>query len=56
MLDLKSVNPFKSLDSLLQALVLVRLGQELGSDSATARAVAHAVDAVVALVQHLVTP
>jgi len=55
MLDLTRVKPARSLDSLLQALVLVRLGQELGSDSATARAVASAIDAVMALLQHLLT-
>lgn len=56
MLDLKSVKPFQSLDSLLQSLILVRLGQELGTDSTTARAVAGVVDAVVNLLQHLLTP
>lgn len=31
-------------DELLRALVLIRMGQELGTDSATARAVAGAID------------
>lgn len=54
MLDLTCVKPFRSLDHLLQSLILVRLGQELGSDSQTARAVAAVVDAVVALIHNLV--
>jgi short subunit fatty acids transporter len=56
MLDIKSVKPFMSLDSLLQSLILVRLGQELGTDSATARAVAGVIDAVVNMIQTLTTP
>lgn len=32
----------RNIDGLIQALVLVRLGQELGTDSALARAVASA--------------
>lgn len=35
--------------SALRALVLVRIGQELGADSALARAVRDAIDAVLAL-------
>lgn len=37
-------------DSWLRALVLVRLGQELGSASPTATAIRDAIDAVLALV------
>jgi hypothetical protein len=34
-------------DRIIQALVFVRLGQELGSDTEIAQAVAHSIDAVV---------
>jgi hypothetical protein len=37
------------IDSILRGLVLVRLGQELGSDSRLARAVAEAIDALSSL-------
>ncbi len=37
----------KSFDTIIVALSLVRLGQELGSDSPLARAVAALIDAVV---------
>lgn len=53
MLDLSSVKAKKSWDEVLQALVLVRLGQELGSNSALAGSVAAAVDAVLELVKQL---
>lgn len=33
-------------DSMIRALVLVRIGQELGSDSRLARAVCEAIDAI----------
>jgi hypothetical protein len=36
-------------NALLQSLVLVRLGQELGTDSQIAQAVAHAIDLVLSL-------
>jgi hypothetical protein len=31
-------------DRLIQSLLLVRLGQELGADSSTAQSIAHAID------------
>jgi hypothetical protein len=34
----------RTLNNLLPALVLVRLGQELGTDSSLAQTVAHAID------------
>jgi len=37
-------------DSLIRALLLVRIGQELGSDSRLARAVAECLDALATLV------
>jgi hypothetical protein len=37
----------RKIDRLLQALVLVRFGQELGTDSDLAQAVAHGIDLVV---------
>lgn len=37
----------RHLDRLIQALVLVRLGQQLGTDSDLAQAVAHGIDFVV---------
>jgi hypothetical protein len=37
----------RHLDRLIQALVLVRLGQQLGTDSDLAQAVAHGIDLVV---------
>jgi hypothetical protein len=36
----------RRLDAALQSLVLIRLGQELGTDSDIAQAVAHAIDFV----------
>ena len=39
----------KRWNALLQSLVLVRLGQELGSDTQVARAVASAIDLVISL-------
>lgn len=53
MLDLSRALAKKSWDEVLQALVLVRLGQELGSDSALAHRVAAAVDAVLELVKQM---
>lgn len=42
-------------NSLIQSLVMIRFGQELGSDSEIARAVAHSIDFVVsALARFLV--
>lgn len=38
----------KRIDSLIWALALVRLGQELGTDSRLARAVREAIDAIIA--------
>jgi len=37
----------KHLDSIIRSLLLVRLGQQLGTDSELARAVAHCIDAAV---------
>ncbi len=37
----------RRINSLIQSLVLVRFGQELGTDSQAAQAVAHAIDFVV---------
>jgi len=37
----------RQLDRLLQALVLIRFGQELGTDSSTAQAIAHTIDLLV---------
>lgn len=37
-------------NELIQALVLVRLGQELGTDSRTAQAIASVIDMVIAIV------
>ena len=34
-------------DSIIRSLLLVRLGQQLGTDSELARAVAHCIDAAV---------
>jgi hypothetical protein len=34
-------------NSLIQSLVLVRFGQELGTDSSTAQAIAHTIDVLV---------
>jgi len=34
-------------DSLIQSLVLIRFGQELGTDSEIAQAVAHSIDLLV---------
>ena len=36
----------RKLDAALQALILIRLGQELGTDSDIAQAVAHGIDFV----------
>jgi len=53
MLDLSRVGAKKTWDEALQALVLIRLGQELGSDSALAHSLAAAVDAVLELVKQM---
>lgn len=37
----------QNLDRLIQALVFIRLGQQLGTDSDLAQAVAHGIDLVV---------
>jgi hypothetical protein len=37
----------QTLDRLIQALVFIRLGQQLGTDSDLAQAVAHSIDFVV---------
>ena len=37
----------RNLDRLIQALVFIRLGQQLGTDSDLAQAVAHGIDLVV---------
>lgn len=39
----------RALDSLLPALVLVRIGQELGSDSPAARAIHDLIELLIAL-------
>lgn len=53
MLDLTRAFAKKTWDDALQSLVLIRLGQELGSDSALAGSVAAAVDAMLELVQQI---
>jgi hypothetical protein len=37
----------RHINSLIQSLVLVRFGQELGTDSSTAQAIAHTIDLLV---------
>lgn len=37
----------RHIDKLIQALVFIRLGQQLGTDSELAQAVAHGIDQVV---------
>ena len=37
----------RNLDRIIQALVFIRLGQQLGTDSDLAQAVAHGIDLVV---------
>jgi len=39
----------RHLDKLIQALVFIRLGQQLGTDSDLAQAVAHSIDLAVSL-------
>lgn len=39
----------RHLDKLIQALVFIRLGQQLGTDSDLAQAVAHSIDFAVSL-------
>lgn len=53
MLDLSRVVAKKTWDEAIQALILIRLGQELGSDSALAGSVATAVDALLELVKQM---
>jgi len=40
----------RRINSLIQSLVLIRFGQELGTDSEIAQAVAHAIDSFVSVV------
>lgn len=53
MLDLSRVVAKNTWDEAIQALILIRLGQELGSDSALAGRVAAAVDALLELVMQM---
>ena len=39
----------RHLDKLIQALVFIRLGQQLGTDSDIAQAIAHSIDVAVSL-------
>jgi hypothetical protein len=41
-------------DQLIQALVFIRLGQQLGTDSDLAQAVAHGIDFAISLARSLV--
>ncbi len=43
----------RQIDKLIQALVFVRLGQQLGTDSDLAQAVAHCIDLVVSTLSRL---
>jgi hypothetical protein len=43
----------RHLDKLIQALVFVRLGQQLGTDSDLAQAVAHSIDFAISLARSL---
>jgi len=43
----------RHLDKMIQALVFVRLGQQLGTDSDLAQAVAHGIDFVVSTLSRL---
>jgi hypothetical protein len=40
----------RRINALIQSLVLIRFGQELGTDSEIAQAVAHTIDSVVSVV------
>jgi len=44
----------RRINSLIQSLVLVRFGQELGTDSDIAQAIAHSIDAVVSMLTRFV--
>lgn len=44
----------RRINALIQSLVLVRFGQELGTDSDIAQAVAHSIDAVVSVLARLI--
>jgi len=39
----------RRLDSLIHSLVMIRLGQELGSDSELSQTIAHGIDSLVSL-------
>ena len=43
----------RHLDKLIQALVFIRLGQQLGTDSELAQAVAHSIDFLVSTLSRL---
>ena len=43
----------RHIDRLIQALVFVRLGQQLGTDSDLAQSVAHSIDVAVSLLARL---
>lgn len=43
----------RMLDKVIQALVFVRLGQQLGTDSDLAQAVAHSIDVAVSVLSRL---
>jgi small basic protein len=43
----------RHLDKMIQALVFVRLGQQLGTDSDLAQAVAHGIDLVISTLARL---
>ena len=43
----------RHLDRIIQALVFIRLGQQLGTDSDLAQAVAHGIDVAVSLLARL---
>ena len=45
----------RHLDRLIQALVFIRLGQQLGTDSDLAQAVAHGIDFLVSTVARFLT-
>jgi hypothetical protein len=40
----------RHIDSIIRSLLLVRLGQELGTDSSTAQAIAHGIDLLVSTI------
>jgi hypothetical protein len=45
----------RHIDRLIQALVFIRLGQQLGTDSDLAQAVAHSIDFLVSTVARFLT-